>query len=245
MKVSIIIPCYNAEKWVRQCIVSALEQDYDSFEVIAVDNESTDNTLQIIGQLKMEFPQLKTGTAPNLYKYCWDEPRDEALKMATGDYMTILGADDYLDKSYISNCMKFISTNPKKIKIFQSAIRGVDDNGTFKGDISHFYSSIEEFKRTCLSTCPVTTPTVIYNMDLWRSGIIKTYPEEYSGASDYASYCQLAHDGYFIYPANRWLGYYYRWHPNQATWSMHKEPIKYDEKIQNYWSEKWKPATIK
>ena len=47
-KVSIVIPCYNAEKWIMQCVSSALEQAYDNVEFIAVDHESKDNTLNIL-----------------------------------------------------------------------------------------------------------------------------------------------------------------------------------------------------
>ena len=70
-------------------------------------------------------------------------------------------------------------------------------------------------------------------------GLLKTKPELYSGAADYDLYCSLADNGIFIYPANKWLGYYYRWHPQQATWEMHKDSVNYDKLIQEYWSKKW------
>ena len=47
-KVSIVVPCYNSEKWIEQCITSALNQDYENIEVIFVDNESTDSSVEII-----------------------------------------------------------------------------------------------------------------------------------------------------------------------------------------------------
>jgi len=238
-KVTIIIPCYNAEKWVRQCVVSALKQDYESIEVIAVDNESTDRTREVIINLQKEHPALKIGDAPNLYKHTWDEARNEALTMATGDYVTFVCSDDYLESDYISNCMKYILLNPTKIKILQSAIKGVDESGLSRGDINHFYSSLDEFKKLAIAKCPVNTPTVIYNMELYHAGALKTYPEKYSGAADYDLYCSLADKEYLIYPANRWLGYYYRWHPGQATWGMHQDPVKYDKIIQEYWRARW------
>ena len=51
-KVSIIIPCYNSEQWVEKSIMSALNQDYENLEVIAVDNESTDKTYSILEKNK-------------------------------------------------------------------------------------------------------------------------------------------------------------------------------------------------
>ena len=47
IKFSIIIPCYNAGEWLSQCIHSALDQDYENKQVIFVDNESTDSSLQV------------------------------------------------------------------------------------------------------------------------------------------------------------------------------------------------------
>ena len=50
MKVSIIIPCYNSEKWIEECVLSALQQTYADTEVIFVDNESTDRSVDIVSK---------------------------------------------------------------------------------------------------------------------------------------------------------------------------------------------------
>ena len=60
-----------------------------------------------------------------------------------------------------------------------------------------------------------------------------------AGAGDYDMFCGFANENIFIYPVDAWLGYYYRWHKDQATWGMHKETVNYDEKIKQYWREKW------
>ncbi|HIL27378.1 MAG TPA: glycosyltransferase [Nitrospinaceae bacterium] len=239
MKVSIIIPCYNAEKWVRQCIVSALEQDYDSFEVIAIDNESTDSTNDILFEIKKEYPGLMTGTAPNIYRHSWEEPRGVGLKMCSGDYITFVCSDDYLEKSYLTSCMKFIMSSPKSILALQSPIRNIR-NGIPNEQQGHFYKSVEEFKNLALTKSPVNTPTVIYNREIYDKGLLESYPEKYYGAADYDLYCRLADQNIMIYPAPIWTGYNYRWHDEQCTWGMHREPVNYDNLIQDYWREKWK-----
>jgi glycosyltransferase involved in cell wall biosynthesis len=220
-KVSIIIPCYNAEKWIAESINSAaLSQTYENKEIIFVDNESTDNSLNIAKQIQSKSPQLMVYTAPNLYKYSWEEPVNKALSHATGDYFTILGADDFIREDYIENIVKIIATAPDKIKLLQSPILGV------KGD----------------KECPVTTPSVVYKKELYDQGIVRWKSEEYLGAVDYELYFNIADNGLFIYPYPKWIGYYYRWHEGQATWGMHKETTNYDEKIKSYWSKKWKQA---
>ena len=61
--------------------------------------------------------------------------------------------------------------------------------------------------------------------------------------ADYDMYCSMVDAGVFIYPAPVWLGFFYRWHEDQATWKMHKDPTNYDIMIQEFWREKWKTAS--
>lgn len=240
-KVTIIIPCYNAEKWVEKSISSACEQSYENTEVIFCDNESTDRSLEIATNLKQtKYPQLIIETAPNIYKYSWEEPVNKALSVSTGEYFTMLGADDYIDADYVKNFMKFISAAPDKILVLQSALRGVNEEDFFLGDLSHEYKSLSEFKKLLFTKCPVTTPTVVYNKKLYYDGLIDWQSEKWLGANDYNLYFSLADKNIFIYPINMWLGYYYRWHKEQSTWGMQKEEKKFDLEIREHWKQKWK-----
>jgi glycosyltransferase involved in cell wall biosynthesis len=240
-KVSIIIPCFNAEKWVEKSISSACEQTYENIEVIFCDNDSTDNSLNIARHLKeTKYPSLVIETAPNVYKYSWEEPVNKSLSVSTGDYFTMLGADDYLDPDYVKNFMKFISIAPDKIMLIQSTLRGVDKDEKFVGDLTHAYRNIDEFKQLLFQKCPVNTPTVVYNKKLYYDGLINWESEKWLGANDYNLYFSLTDNKQFIYPVNKWLGYYYRWHKEQSTWGMHQEEKKFDIEIKKYWREKWK-----
>ena len=240
-KVSIIVPCYNSEKWIEQCVVSALTQDYDNIEVICIDNESTDNSVAAIEEIKKDYPELITGTAPNIYPHCWDEARSVGFEMMTGDYVLTMGSDDWIDRAFITNCMSFIMSAPDRILAFQSPVKGMrEDQQVCIGEIKHIYQSLDEFKRVSLARCPVNTPTVIFNRKLYDNNLLKTKPDIYGGAADYDLYCRLADNNIFIYPAPTWLGFYYRWHPDQATWQVHKEAKDYDKMIQSHWKDKWK-----
>lgn len=240
-KVSIIIPCYNAEKWVRVAVESALNQTYANIEVIAVDNDSTDSTPDILKTIKGENPELLVSSAKNIYPFCWDEAREEGLRMSTGEYLTTLCSDDFLEPDYIKNCVTVMNRLQKKISLIQSPIRGVDASGKEMKKISHSYKNLEDFKNLAKTKCPVTSPTVFYKRGLYDKGLIKTNPEKYSGAADYDLYCNLADKGYFILPVPQWIGYNYRWHPEQATWGMHKDETDYDSLIQDFWSKEWTP----
>ena len=65
-KITIVIPCYNAEKWISESINSALSQTYTNKEIIFVDNESSDNSLEIAKEIQTKNQELMVFTAPNL-----------------------------------------------------------------------------------------------------------------------------------------------------------------------------------
>jgi hypothetical protein len=79
----------------------------------------------------------------------------------------------------------------------------------------------------------------MFHRSLYEKGLLKAKPETYGGAADYDLYCNLADNGVFIYPIRNWVGYYYRWHPEQATWGVLGSGVNHNEKIQRYWRKKW------
>jgi len=243
-KVSIIIPCYNSASYIEECVRSALNQSWKNTEVIFIDNDSYDNSVELVEQIQEEYPELIMDSAENIYPHCWDEARERGFELMTGDYVLVMGSDDIIDSRFIENCMIYILSAAQKIQALQSPMVsvvnvrgqwGVDQSRT----IMHTYRSLDQFKEMAMARCPVNTPTVVYNTDLYRRGLLKANPEAYGGAADYDMYCRLADEGVMIYPTDQWIGFYYRWHPEQATWKVQQEGKNYDGKIQKYWNKKW------
>jgi len=243
MKVSVIVPCYNSEKWIEKCLVSIKEQTYADIEIIFVDNESTDRSVDVVEGLGID--NLLVSSAPNIYPNCWDEAREVGFEMATGEYLTTVGSDDFLEPHYIEKCLSYIQgarqIYPESaVLAVQSPIMGVSDNPNFNGKFQmHAYTDMESFKEQCLVHCPVNSPTVFLHRSLYESGLLETFPEKYGGAADYDLYCRLADNGILIHPSPHPLGYNYRWHEDQATWNVLKEEIDYNKLIQDFWREKW------
>ena len=99
--VSILIPCYNAENWLKETVESALSQTWQNKEIIIVDDGSTDNSLQIAKQyesvtVRVISQENKGGSAA----------RNKALEYAHGDYIQWLDADDILAFDKIEKQMK-------------------------------------------------------------------------------------------------------------------------------------------
>lgn len=93
MLVSIIIPCYNVQKYITECLDSVYNQIYSNIEVICVDNNSTDYTLQTIEKLKEKHPDLILLSEP---KPGASAARNKGLSIAKGDWVQFLDADDLL-----------------------------------------------------------------------------------------------------------------------------------------------------
>ncbi len=94
--VSIIIPCFNARRYVSQAIQSALGQTYGNFEVIVVDDGSTDDSLQII---KSFGEAIRWESGPNRGGAA---ARNIGLALSKGEYVQFLDADDVLFPSKIT-----------------------------------------------------------------------------------------------------------------------------------------------
>jgi glycosyltransferase involved in cell wall biosynthesis len=99
--VSILIPSFNAERWIKQTLESAIGQDYPRKELIIVDDGSTDRTLEIARTF--ESRSVRVITQPNVGA---PAARNKALAHAQGEYIQWLDADDFLAQSKISNQIK-------------------------------------------------------------------------------------------------------------------------------------------
>lgn len=95
--VSILIPAYNAEQWIRETMLSAINQTWPNKEIIVVDDGSSDNTFKIAKTL--ESKAVKIIKQPNKGACV---ARNEALSLAQGDYIQWLDADDLLHPEKIS-----------------------------------------------------------------------------------------------------------------------------------------------
>lgn len=122
-KVSIIIPVYNGEKYVKKAIKSALKQNYKNKEIIVINDGSTDDTEKIVKKFKDKIIYLKkenggVSTALNL-----------GLKNMTGDYFSWLSHDDIYRKNKIKSEVEYLKKNGNKNSILYSDYGFITANG--------------------------------------------------------------------------------------------------------------------
>ena len=133
-KLSFLIPAFNHEDFIKQCINSILTQNYKNLEIIVVDDCSSDKTAERIKEIKDErliFIQnsFNRGLNGNL---------NVAYKKATGDFISIIGSDDYFDQNYISSFIDFIKNNGDNFTVFYPQIVHIDDFCNLSQNQPHF-----------------------------------------------------------------------------------------------------------
>ena len=112
MLVSILIPCYNAERWVAQSIESAIAQTWPEKEIIVADDGSTDRSLDVIRQFGTRIQWV---SGPNRGG---NITRNRLLELARGTWLQYLDADDYLLPDKIAQQMACVASNPKTDIVF-------------------------------------------------------------------------------------------------------------------------------
>lgn len=124
-KISIIIPVYNAEGSIDRCINSILNQTYNDYEIIAINDGSKDNSLNILkkyekklkGKMKV-INQENQGVAST---------RNNGIKVATGKYITFIDNDDFIDSDYLNTYIKEIENHD--YDVVMGGYRRVNDKG--------------------------------------------------------------------------------------------------------------------
>jgi glycosyltransferase involved in cell wall biosynthesis len=151
VKVSILIPCYNASAFITDTLKSCLSQDYSSYEIIIADDGSTDDSSQKISQIKNErvsyFYQQNQGVSA---------ARNSALEKARGEYVIFFDADDLMSEGFISARVAELDANPN-ISFVSGHVINFTERGNVPGDfrgVSENALSEILFYQPLVTTCP-------------------------------------------------------------------------------------------
>lgn len=103
---SIIIPVFNVENYLHQCLDSVIEQDFDNYEVICVNDGSTDESPQILKEYEQKYNQIKVIHQTNKGL---SAARNRGINASKGDYILFLDSDDWLETNALSILKKNLS----------------------------------------------------------------------------------------------------------------------------------------
>lgn len=135
-KVSVVIPTYNHEKYVGECIQSILDQTYQDFEIIITDDGSSDGTVNVIKEFDDSRIQLYTHaenkgacTAVN-----------NCIRKAVGEYIAVLSSDDAWEPTKLEKQVKYLDDHPEISAVF-TKVAFINESSTLIGlaDYDRFY----------------------------------------------------------------------------------------------------------
>lgn len=114
-KISIVVPVFNAEGYIRECLDSLIQQTYWNIEIILIDDGSTDNS----GKICDEY--MKKDSRINVFHIKNSGPsaaRNYGLKKITGDYLMFVDADDWIEQDTVKICYETITKENGDVLLF-------------------------------------------------------------------------------------------------------------------------------
>ena len=103
IKISVVIPSYNAEKYIARCIDSVLNTGYDNLEIICINDGSKDGTLAVLRDYEKKYDCIKVIDTPNGGV---SRARNLGIEKASGDFITFLDSDDWIHPRFFSTLLE-------------------------------------------------------------------------------------------------------------------------------------------
>lgn len=129
-KISIIVAMYNGEKYIRECINSIINQDYENVEIILINDGSPDNCKKIAEEYALKDKRVRVINQENAGV---SMARNAGIEKSTGEYICIIDQDDCISKNYISYFYGLIKENQAEISLTPTADKFFD---AIKEDVS-------------------------------------------------------------------------------------------------------------
>jgi glycosyltransferase involved in cell wall biosynthesis len=178
-KVSIIIPAFNASKFIVETLDSALQQIHKNIEIIIIDNNSTDETWNIISNFYERYPNIIKIYKNKIKGAGVCSSRNYGFELSTGDYIQYLDADDILSKNKLSTEVELLMSSKDSNAIALSKWHHFDtvledykvNNQLVYGDYSPAYKMLIDMwtqGEMIQTSCWLTPRTIIESIDGWN-----------------------------------------------------------------------------
>jgi glycosyltransferase involved in cell wall biosynthesis len=164
-RASIIVPAYNAEKFITETLQSILAQTCPDFECLVVDDGSTDNTVAMVRTFA--DPRIRVITQDNFGGPA--RPRNVGLDQAKGDYVFIFDADDIMSPNKVELAIKALDENPQADMLFTN-FTSIDDHGKV---LSSNYLEAYDTLWNLIGGVPTENAAIVIPAKEFYSAIIK------------------------------------------------------------------------
>jgi len=138
MKISVVVPAYNEEKYIRPCIESLIKQDYDNFEVVVSLNACTDNTDGVVRGIIEEFDASEIVTIVHEDEKGVSRARQTGVSAAEGEIIASADADTVYPKSWLTKLIKHFENND--IALVYGSVKMQDGSWWLRFLAKHVYT---------------------------------------------------------------------------------------------------------
>mgnify|MGYP005809625071 FL=1 len=115
VKISVIIPVYNSEKYLERCLKSVIYQTYENLEIICVNDGSEDNSLNILEDFKKKDERVKIFSKENTGL---SDARNHGIDKATGEYISFVDSDDFISLTLYDDFVKILNHTGQNVDIY-------------------------------------------------------------------------------------------------------------------------------
>lgn len=214
---SVIMPCYNQAQYIEEAIESVINQSYRNWELIIIDDGSTDNSFEIAEKYASGDQRIKCLSQPNGGP---SKARNNGVKKSVGKYLMFFDSDDKLAPQYFDKGIDYMSSHPN-CAVFYSRLKRF---GKKNDELTIRFTSYQD--HLCSSSLFPTC--IIHRTDFERIG---GFDEDMKGYEDWEMFIRLLYhnDNVYQYPE---IMFFYRW--NMDPNSINLQAIKKSGEIMEY-----------
>lgn len=228
--ISVCMPNYNGEKFIEEAINSVLSQTYKNFELIIVDDVSTDNSIELVK--KYDDPRIKLFV--NKINVHTSGTVNRAINLSKGEIIAVLHSDDKYEPDFFEEIIKAYNKYPDK-KVFVTGVYNYhSDINTLKSWYPYKTEGVQNKLQALIKLTLANNIGNGVNVALHRSCLENTglFSTKFKYLADYDMWWRLSEKYDFVY-IPKLLGYY-RIHDSNTTHSIIKDLTFYKEGIEVY-----------
>ncbi len=199
--ISIIVPVYNTEQFIRETIESVQSQTYTNWELLMVDDASTDKSIEVINGFQQEDGRIKL--IHHKYNQGVAKARNTGIEMAKGVFIAFLDADDLWAPTKLTQQLEFMQNLECAFSF--TGYQFADEKGIANGPIVAIPATMRY--KDALKNTTIWTSTVMFNLDKIKKQAIQmpSIPSE-----DMATWWRILRSGYVAYGLQSTLSLYRR-----------------------------------
>lgn len=238
IKISVIVPVYNVEKYIDCCICSLINQTTPAYEIILIDDGSTDLSGNKCDEWAKKYNKIKVVHKKNAGL---GMARNSGIELAKGDFILFIDSDDYCDDNFLENISNIVEK--EDCDTCKTTFRRVDlegnviledqlENATFKGaEIKdNLIPRLIGSKPEKHDSIPMSACCTLYSMQIIKSNKIQFYSEREWISEDILFNIEyLSHSDKVI--VSNYIGYNYRVNPKSLTTSYVKNRFERCKKL--------------